>query len=139
MHWVIADPTGLDALASAWLIRRFVDDRACFGFPASDGEPGVPVARFGELAARHRPDDPALRTLVALVAGATGPGDRDHWAECAGLRLLGRGLPLVAAGEDAVVRSSILYDALYAAVRRWPPCETRAAREARSLAWFWLR
>jgi hypothetical protein len=152
MLWVTTDRLELDAAASAWLIRRFLDREACFRFcPPPDlsrvaaeegglpiGAPGEP-AGFPALVRTHLPDDVALGRLAQVIRCASDSGPKNPAPEAAGLRAVGRGFPLVARGDEIVRRSAFLYDALYALFQVEPPVESRAAREARALAWFWLR
>jgi hypothetical protein len=160
MHWVTGTPLGLDGSACVWLVRRFVDRAACFRFVAPEDVSAVALAGAGpaleavaamtlagaqagrcgfrDLARRHRPDDPTLRALADIVGAACGAGDTGC-REGAGLRLMARGFPLVASDDVIAERSGFLFDALYAAVQAYPPAQSRTAREARALAWFWLR
>ena len=81
--WVTRPRPGVDRMASAWLIRSFVDPRARFGF-AAEGTPGprrsIPFDTFGAdfghqqglcsfevLARRFRIQRPAVRELGKLV------------------------------------------------------------------------
>ena len=60
--------TGVDRMASAWLIRRFIDPRARFGFAADrDAVPdhGVPFDMFG-VEFSHQGDRCTFETLCAV-------------------------------------------------------------------------
>jgi hypothetical protein len=63
--WVTRPRPGIDRSASAWLIRRFIDGKARFGF-ASEGQVprrAVPFDMFHERGFGHRGDDCTFETL----------------------------------------------------------------------------
>ncbi len=162
MHWVTRRSIRVNRAATAWLVRRFIDPDAVFSFvdpdavaslQRSEGAIGfdAPDARHPHRDGRGRcsfqalveeccPHDPTLRALARIVQSADFPDQIGLSAEAPGLRAISRGFPLVAPDDrETVERSAFLYDALYASLRDSPPAETRAAREARAAAWFWLR
>ena len=141
MKWVTRRNARVNRIATAWLVRRFIDPRAqllfvdpdqvaaiqeregAFGFDA----PGAKYPHrdfqgrcsFEVLVAEHRPSDDALRALADIVHCADFPDDVQDVAEAAGLRSISAGFPLVARDDlDAVERASFLYDALYAALQK---------------------
>lgn len=139
MKWVTRKGIRVNRMATAWLIRRFIDPGAELAFvephevsavQARDGALGfdAPGARyphadaqgrcsFEALVAEHRPDDPALRELARIVHGADFADAVGLTPESAGLRTLSHGFPLVAKDDaETVAKASFLYDSLYAAL-----------------------
>ncbi|MFL5370947.1 MAG: chromate resistance protein ChrB domain-containing protein [Myxococcales bacterium] len=140
MKWVTRRSARVNRIATAWLVRRFIDAQAVFLFvepeqvAAVQDEQGAtgfdaPGARyphrdqqgrcsFEALAAEHRPGDGALQELARIVHCADFPDEVQDVPEAAGLRAISRGFPLVARDDhDAVEKASFLYDALYAALQ----------------------
>jgi hypothetical protein len=72
--WITRPRPGVDRMASAWLIRLFIDRQARFGFAAdreSVPDHGVPFDMFG-VEFSHQGDGCTFETLCA-VFGITGP------------------------------------------------------------------
>ncbi len=66
--WITRPRPGVDRMASAWLIRRFIDPRARFGFAAdqqSIPEEGVPFDMFG-VEFSHQGDGCTFETLCSV-------------------------------------------------------------------------
>ena len=139
MKWVTRKGIRVNRMATAWLIRRFVDPSAEIAFvephevaavQTRDGALGfdAPGARyphadaqgrcsFEALVDEHRPADPALRELALIVHGADFADAGGLTPESAGLRMISQGFPMVAKDDqDTVARASFLYDSLYAAL-----------------------
>ena len=140
MKWVTRKGIRVNRMATAWLIRRFIDPGAELAFvepqevaavQVRDGALGfdAPGARyphadaqgrcsFEALVAEHRPDDTALRELARIVHGADFADAVGLTPESAGLRTLSQGFPLVAKDDaETVAKAAFLYDSLYAALR----------------------
>jgi hypothetical protein len=68
--WVTRYRPGIDRVASAWLIRRFIDNSATFVFAADPKEqPGaVPFDMFSEEGFGHRGDECTFETLIKEFA-----------------------------------------------------------------------
>jgi hypothetical protein len=68
--WLTRPRPGIDRVASAWLIRRFIDANATFAFAeASTAIPGaIPFDMFGGAGFGHRGDDCTFETLVKQFA-----------------------------------------------------------------------
>jgi hypothetical protein len=79
-RWVTRPRPGIDRMASAWLIRRFIDPGARFEFADRPGDDAVPFDMFGVelghhadactyevLAARFAVDDPAAAWIGRIV------------------------------------------------------------------------
>jgi len=138
MKWVTRKRIQVNRAATAWLVRRFIDPQAEFLFVDPDEVANVegqqnargfdaPGARyphkdakgrcsFESLVDEYRPEDPALKELANIIHGA----DLDELAiapECAGLLMISRGFPLVAADDyETLEKTAFLYDALYASL-----------------------
>ncbi len=140
MKWVTRRRARVNRVATAWLVRRFIDRDAEFLFVEADEVAAVqadrkaagfdaPGARyphrdaqgrcsFEALAEEHRPDDAALRAMARIVHCADLPDEVQDVPEAAGLRAISRGFPLVARDDhEALEKASFLYDALYAALQ----------------------
>jgi hypothetical protein len=147
VRWVTRKGAKFDRTASAWLILRFIDPDAEFGFLSGDempqaiaegaqafhnyawtGNPAdLPADRLnlGGLIAKYELDkrDPAF----LLFAESVKEGERAGWSkngcENSGLWAIGYGMSTLAGGDDAafVQRMLPVYDALFAY------CQHRAA------------
>ena len=118
MRWVTRAGVHIDRAGSAWLIRRFIDPDATFGFvtdPAdvpADAMPfdmrGVEFGHHGDdctfetLLRRHDLLDPVLWRIAAIVHEADLEDDRYDAPEAAGLDVVLRGLSMIA-DDDQVI------------------------------------
>jgi hypothetical protein len=135
-RWVTRPRPHIDRIASAWLIRRFVDPEAEFlflppeKFPA-DAIPfdavGAELGHQGEdctfetLIRRAGLDDPALRELAEVVHEADLRDGKFARAEAAGIDLAIRGLLAALPDDQAVLAHGLtLFDGLYRALARGP-------------------
>jgi hypothetical protein len=136
MLWVTRPRCHIDRTACAWLIRRFVDREAAFGFvPDAEGARrlgGTPFdmrgvelghhdgrCSFESVLLKYQLDDPALRELASVVHEADVDDDRFHTPEAAGLDAVIRGLGLVIEDDLELFRvTDRVYDGLYAWFRR---------------------
>lgn len=134
MRWVTRCGPHVDRMASAWLIRRFVDPAAEFCFTADPDD--VPAAatpfdmRGAELS--HRGEnctfetivehfgltDPALDELAALVHEADLADDRFYAPAAPGLDLVTRALSLVCDDQEALRAGMTLFEGLYEHARQ---------------------
>ncbi len=140
MKWVTRHHARVNRIATAWLIRRFIDPQAEFifvppeevarvqqmerakGFDAPGATYPHKDARgrcsFEALVDEHRPDDSALRALARIVHCADFPEEPQTEPAAAGLRAVSHGFPLTTRDDrDAVAKASFLYDALYASLQ----------------------
>lgn len=131
--WVTRERPGIDQVACAWLIRRFVDAHARFLFVADDEVAGV-AERFGatpldipDVVARQRAkacsveamiaefglSTPALDYLAAIVGGAD--TERPDLApEASGLAVMSHGLSRLCHDDlELLATAFAVYDALY--------------------------
>lgn len=136
MLWVTRPRCHVDRTACAWLIRRFVDREATFGFAPDPvaakqlgGTPfdmrGVELGHhegrcsFETVVLKYRLNDPALRELAAVVHEADVDDDQFHTPEAAGLDAVIRGLGGVIEDDLELFRvTDRVYDGLYAWFQR---------------------
>jgi hypothetical protein len=135
MLWITRPHPHIDRTACAWLIRRFVDRDAAFGFAADaeaaaalGGTPfdmrGVELGHhegrcsFETMLARYQLTDPALHEIAAMVHDADLDDDRFRSPEAPGLDAIIRGLGLVTPDDHELLRlTDRVYDGLYAWVQ----------------------
>jgi hypothetical protein len=134
--WVTRTGVHIDRMASAWMIRRFIDGQARFKFvPAAGYRPAPGELRFdtfeGEfthegdrctfevLLERFVPDDPALRVIAEIVHDIDLKDEKFGRAEAAGVASAVRGIALAHAADAARVdAAAVLFDGLYAEFAR---------------------
>lgn len=139
MKWVTRKNIRVNRVATAWLIRRFIDANAEFIFVEPDAvarvqreqgakgfdAPGATYPHkdkksrcsFEALVAEYCANDPVLKQIVLIVRGADFPEEINLTTESAGLRLISQGFPAVAKDDhDTLEKASFIYDALYAAL-----------------------
>ena len=133
--WVTRTGVKVDRMASAWLIRRFIDPAATFTFAAPDDTSSIPGAlRFdtfeGEfthdgnlctfevlLAVSGRTEDRGLAAIAQIVHDLDLRDDRYQRPETSGVAALIDGL--VSRFDDdhrRIAESTPLFDALYASL-----------------------
>jgi hypothetical protein len=136
MLWITRPHPHIDRTACAWLIRRFVDPAAEFGF-AEDAETaaglgGTPFdmrgvelghhegrCSFETILARYHLTDPALHEIAAMIHDADLDDDRFRSPEAPGLDAIVRGLGLAIPDDHELLRfTDRVYDGLYAWVQR---------------------
>lgn len=139
----------VDRVASAWLLRRFVDPAAAFAF-VEEGET-VPDAvpfdvsgaelghhrgrcTFEAILRKYRLRDPALRRLGAIIRSADLLASADETLEGPGFDLLFRGLRQASTDDrETLERGVVLLDGVYQVLasprrRRRPPAAGRRQR-----------
>jgi len=131
MKWVTWADVGVDRMACAWLIRRFVDPDAAFLFvpagqtPPEDAEPfDIPGVRlshhqgrctFSTMLRAFELADPALERIARMVDEADVVQEVALEPAAPGLDLICRGLRLISPDDQiALERGALIYDALYA-------------------------
>jgi hypothetical protein len=133
-RWVTRRDPFIDRMASAWLIRKFIDPAAAFGFIDEEdvaAAAAVTVAfdvRGGEFT--HVDDlctfevlvrsfalkDPALAKVVEIVHDLDVKDDRYRRAEAAGVQEILEGVRRISSGDaDALERGMAVFEMLYAA------------------------
>ena len=134
LTWVTRNDVFVDRIASAWLVRRFIDPRATVKFTASKRyRPGGGEVRFDMYEAEytHQGDrctfetlleraglrDRALRTIGEIVHDIDCKDEKFGREEASGVAALLRGLVRAhPADEDRLERGGALFDQLYAAL-----------------------
>ena len=159
LTWVTRPDVHVDRIATAWLVRRFVDPQARFRFAAPPvrrrraGEitfdmAGGDVTHEGErctfqvLLDRLGLDDAALRTIGEIVRDIDLKEDRHGHPETAGVaRLVSGVVARHSRDRDRLERGGELFDALHAALaatgaarRKRPARRARATSPRRSRA-----
>jgi hypothetical protein len=130
--WVTRPRPGVDRMASAWLIRRFIDPQARFGFvPDREavGPDAVPFDMFGvefthqgqmctfeTLCARFAIRDQAADRIAAIVHDLDLKDERFSAPEALTIGSLIDGLQLAHVDDDELLRQGMmLFDALHRA------------------------
>lgn len=132
--WVTREGVKVDRIASAWLIRQFIDPAARFRFVPPQGyRPAEGEVRFDmfeaefthegdactfEVLLRHLgPDDPALAAIAELVHDIDLHDGKFGRPEAAGLERLLNGIALTQADDATrLERGAALLDDLYASL-----------------------
>ena len=132
MKWLTWENIGVDRMACAWLIRRFIDADAEFVFvPAghaplpSDAEPfDIPGVRlshhrghctFHTMLRVYELADPALQRIAQIVDEADVVQELALEPAAPGLDLICRGLRLTSLDDYiALERGVLIYEAIYA-------------------------
>jgi hypothetical protein len=130
--WVTRTGIKVDRMASAWLIRKFIDPEARFEFvPAKGYQPGRGELRFdmfeaeftheGDLCTfevlieRFGLDDPALRAIAEIVHDIDVKDAKYGREEAAGVGHVVAGIAAAHPDDEArLARGSALFDDLYA-------------------------
>jgi hypothetical protein len=130
--WITRPRPGVDRMSSAWLIRRFIDRQASFGFATDrDAVPdhGVPFDMFGvefshqgdgctfeTLCSVFGLDEPALSRIAAIVHDLDLKDGLFGAPECSTVGSLIEGLQLAHQNDDVLLEQGMtLFDSLYRA------------------------
>jgi hypothetical protein len=142
--WVTRRSVHIDRIASAWLIRRFIDAKAEFKFVASTGYAPAPGelrfdmfdaefthegdrCSFEVLLERFRLDEPALQALGEIIHDIDLKDGKFARPETAGIDHLVAGIALAHKDDEArLERGEAVFTDLYAYFRR------KAERDRRS-------
>ena len=134
--WVTRAGVHVDRIASAWLIRRYIDPAATFRFVPARGHAPVPgelrfdmfraeyghgdgLCTFQTLVARFGLDDPALAAIGEIVHDIDCKDDRYGRPEAPGVAGLIRGIVESHPTDEArLERGAALLDDLHASLRR---------------------
>lgn len=138
MRWQTWEDVGVDRMACAWLILRFIDPAAEFAFvPAGQGPrpeggepfdiPGVRLTHrhghctFATLLREYQLADPVLQRIAGIVDEADSAQEVAVEPIAAGLDCLCRGLRRISPDDHtALERGRLLYEALYAQLAAEP-------------------
>ncbi|MBI1967658.1 MAG: chromate resistance protein [Gemmatimonadetes bacterium] len=130
--WVTRERVFVDRIASAWLIRRFIDPEARFKFVAAHRyRPAADERRFDMFEAEYTHEgerctfetllhrfalaDPALQAIAEIVHDIDCKDDKFGRPEAPGIATLLQGIAAGAADDAArVARGAILFEDLYA-------------------------
>lgn len=136
MKWVTWQNVGVDRMACAWLIRKHIDPAAEFAFipeghtAVPDGAepfdiPGVRLSHHGghcsfhAIVREYKLDDPVLHRIARIVDEADTVQEVLVEPAAPGLDLVCSGLRLTSPDDHAALdRGAMVYDALYAVLRR---------------------
>jgi hypothetical protein len=134
--WVTREGVHVDRMASAWLIKRFLDREATFKFVQNRGyEPAVGELRFDMFEAEFTHDgdlctfevllrdfavdDPALRPIAEIIHDIDLKETKFERAELAGVDHLIVGIAATHPEDDArIAHASAVFDGLYGYFRR---------------------
>jgi hypothetical protein len=133
--WVTRPRPGVDRMASAWLVRRFIDPQARFGFAADrDAAPehAVPFDMFGvelshqgdgctfeTLCAAFGIDEPAVARIAGIVHDLDLKDGRFGAPECGTVGAMIEGLQLACGDDDVLLEQGMtLFDSLYRSFQR---------------------
>jgi len=129
--WVTRQGVYVDRIASAWLIRRFIDPQARFKFVSGKGyrpEPGElrfdmfeaefthegDKCTFEVLSERCAPKDSALRAIAEIIHDIDLKDDKFGRTEVAGIRTLIEGISVATKDDsDRIARGTEVFNSLY--------------------------
>ncbi len=132
MKWVTWEQVGVDRMACAWLIKKYIDPEAEFLFvpvgqkPLPEGAeafdiPGVRLSHhrghctFHTMLREFDLADPVLERIARVVDEADTVQDVTLEPAAPGLDLICRGIRLTSPDDQvALERGKLIYDALYA-------------------------
>ncbi len=132
MKWVTWEQVGVDRMACAWLIKKYIDLQAEFLFvpvgqkPLPEGAeafdiPGVRLSHhrghctFHTMLREFDLSDPVLERIARVVDEADTVQDVTLEPAAPGLDLICRGIRLTSPDDQvALERGRLIYDALYA-------------------------
>jgi hypothetical protein len=132
MKWVTWEYVGVDRMACAWLIRKYIDAKARFLFvpqgthrlpPGAEpfDIPGVRLSHhaghcsFHALLREYKLADPILHRIARIIDEADTVQEVQVEPAAPGLDLICEGLRLVSPDDEtALARGAAVYDALYA-------------------------
>ena len=132
MKWVTWEKLGVDRMACAWLITKYLDQEAEFLFvptdvtPLPDGAepfdiPGVRLSHhqghctFYTMLREYDLHDPVLQRIARVVDEADTVQDVLLEPVATGLDVLCQGIRLISPNDRvALERGNLMYDALYA-------------------------
>ena len=133
-RWVTRPRPHIDRIASAWLIKRFLDPQAKFAFadPADAAKKGIPFdilgAEFGHrgedctfetLLKRFGVKDPRLNVIAEIVHEADLRDGKFTRTEATGVDLAVRGLAAATPDDHELLERGVtLFDGLYALLKR---------------------
>jgi len=141
-RWVTRRNLHIDRLASAWLIKQFIDKRPRFYFVAEGEaiEGAIPFDMFGAEFTHHGEDctfetilkrfglneNKPLREIAEIVHDVDLKDDKFHRLEAAGLNAIIGGLSNVLRDDRKLLQQTgVLFDGLHALLSREPERKTK--------------
>lgn len=134
MKWVTRGGVHIDRASSAWLITRFIDPEAQFGFvsdPTEVSDDSVPFdmrsvdfghhgddCTFETLLRRHDLVDPVLWRIAEIIHEADLEDDKFDAPEAPGLDALLRGLSMIQPDQTVLDLTGPMFDGLYEYFKR---------------------
>lgn len=142
-RWVTRRNLHIDRLASAWLIKQFIDKRPRFYFVADEEtiDGAIPFDTFGAEFTHHGEDCTfetmlkrfglieikALSEIAEIVHDIDLKDDKFHRLEAAGLKAIIDGMSKVLRDDRQLLRqTNIVFDGLYALLSAQPEKTSRA-------------
>ena len=134
--WVTRAGIKVDRIASAWLVRNFIDTEACFKFVSGQGyQPLLGELRFDMFEAEHthegdrctfevlvhrfRLEEPALRAIAEIVHDLDMKDGKYGRLEASGIERLIAGLCATITDDDArLAQGTPIFASLYESFRR---------------------
>jgi hypothetical protein len=112
--WVTRQGVYVDRIASAWLIRRFIDPQARFKFVSGKGyRPQAGELRF-DMLERGALKDPALRAIAEIIHDIDLKDDKFGRTEVAGIRTLVEGISIATEDDsERIARGTEVFNSLY--------------------------
>jgi hypothetical protein len=143
--WATRRGLHIDRIASAWLIRRFIDSKARFRFidPKEERKPAElrfdmvggdfthegDACTFETLVRATRSPDPALRQIAEIVHDIDLKDEKFARTDAPGIQQIVLGIVLDCPGdEDRLKRGFALFDDLYASFRKSNPLTKEASK-----------
>ena len=140
-RWMTRRNLHIDRLASAWLIRQFIDKRPRFYFVAEDQtvEGAIPFDMYGAEFTHHGEDctfetmvkrfglgaSKGLREIAQIVHDIDLKDDKFHRLEAAGLNTIINGLSLMLRDDRKLLQQcSVIFDGLYSLLNQDTQKET---------------
>jgi hypothetical protein len=149
--WVTRQGVHIDRIACAWLIRRFIDERAVFKFvlprnyipernelrfdmfDAEFTHEGDNCS-FEVLMAHAGLDDAALQSIAEIVHEIDLKDEKFGREETAGVRALINGICTdTHDDEERIARGSVIFDDLYSSFRKRKPSRASATAQTKKL------
>ncbi len=134
--WVTWENVGVDRIACAWLIRKYIDSNAAFVFVSPQqktlpkgAEPfDIPGARlshhrghcsFHAMLKAYKLNEPILNRIARIIDEADTVQEVLLEPAAAGLDLICEGIRLVSDSDQAAIdRGALVFDALYCKLKR---------------------
>ncbi len=130
MNWVTWENVGVDRMACAWLIRKYIDAEASFSFipegssslePLAFDIPGVHLSHhsghssFHTIMLEYKLEDPILKRIARIVDEADIVSEISLEPAAFGLDLICRGIRRSSDNDLlALERGALVFEALYA-------------------------